>query len=298
MNIFKTGFLMAAMTFLLMFAGAMLGGQHGMIVALGFALFTNFFAYWFSDKIVLAMYRAKEVDRNSAPRLYEIVERLARKADLPMPRVYIIPSDSPNAFATGRNPSHAAVAVTQALHDLLDDRELGGVLAHELAHVKHRDILIGTIVGTMAGAISSLAWFAKWGAIFGGFGGRDRDGGTIGLLIMAIVAPIVALLVQMAISRSREYHADQKAGELTGDPLSLSSALARIHRGIERQPMVEAGQATAHLFIASPLSGRSFASLFSTHPPMEERVRRLEEQARRFPGGYSPGDYNSGGYGG
>ncbi len=278
MNILRTGILMMVMTMLFVFIGGALGGQAGIVIALGFALVSNFFAYWFSDKMVLAMYRAKEIDRQSAPKLYEIVERIAARAELPMPKVYVIPNPSPNAFATGRNPEHAAVAVTEGLYHLLDDRELEGVLAHEMAHVKHRDILIGSIVGTMAGAISSLAWMAKWGAIFGGFS-RDDDNGGIALLALAIVAPIIALIIQMGISRSREYHADQKAGELTGDPMALAAALRKIHRGVEVAPMREAGPATAHLFIASPLSGRALASLFSTHPNMEDRIERLQRQA-------------------
>ncbi len=278
MNAVKTGILMAAMTFLLVGVGGALGGQVGIAVALVFSIVSNFFAYWYSDKMVLAMYRAQPISRNDDPRLYELVERLARKADLPMPKVYIIPSQSPNAFATGRNPEHAAVAVTEGLYRMLPDRELEGVLAHELAHVLHRDILTGTIVGTMAGAISSIAWFAKWGAIFGGFS-RDDDDNILVVLVMAIVAPIVAMLIQFAISRSREYHADKAAGEITGDPLALASALQKIHAGVKRVPMREAGQATAHLFIASPLSGRKMASMFSTHPAMEERVSRLKEQA-------------------
>lgn len=284
MNMIKTGLLMMVMTMLFVFAGAALGGQAGIIFALGFAVISNFIAYWFSDRMVLAAYKAKEVDRNSAPALFEIVEKLAKRADLPMPRVYIIPSEQPNAFATGRNPQHAAVAVTEGLFRILDERALSGVLAHELAHVKHRDILIGSVAGTMAGAISSLAWMAKWGAIFGGVGRSDDDnGGIIGLLVMAIVAPLVALLIQMAISRSREYHADQYAAELTGDPRGLGEALKRIHQGVEALPM-KAGPATAHLFIASPISGRALMNLVSTHPPMEKRVERLEALAGRMAG--------------
>jgi len=283
MNILKTGLLMALMTFIFVVVGGALGGQGGMVMALGFALVGNLIAYYFSDKMVLAMYRARELNPSEAPELFEIIERLTKKAQMPMPKVYLIPSETPNAFATGRNPEHSAVAVTEGIYRLLPARELEGVLAHELAHIKHRDILIGTIVGVMAGAISSLAWMAKWGAIFGGLGGRDREGdggGAIGLLVLAILAPIIALLVQMAISRSREYHADQKAGELTGDPRALASALEYIHRGIERHPMPEAGPATAHLFIASPLTAKSFFTLFSTHPAMEDRVARLEAQAQ------------------
>jgi len=281
MNFFKTALLMAAMTMLLVFAGAALAGQGGVVVALVISVVMNFFSYWFSDKIVLAMYRAQEITRSDNARLYGIVEKLVQKTGLPMPKVYIIPSATPNAFATGRNPSHAAVAATEGLLRILNEREIEGVLAHELAHVKHRDILIGSIVGTMAGAISSVAWMAKWGAVFGGFGrDDDRNGGALAMLAMAIVAPIAALLIQMAVSRSREYHADARAGEITGDPLALASALQKIHAGVERIPMYEAGPATAHLFIASPLTGRQFATLFSTHPAMEDRVNRLVEQAK------------------
>ncbi len=283
MNILKTALLMFGLTALLMFVGAQFG-PTGLYFALGMAVVTNFVAYWFSDKMVLAAYRAREVTAHDAPRLHGIVERLSRHAKIPMPKVYIIPSATPNAFATGRNPEHAAVAVTEGLFRMLDERELEGVLAHELAHVLHRDILIGTVVGALAGAISSLAWMAKWGAILGGFGGRssnDDNGGVVGLLVMAIVAPLVAMLIQFAISRSREFHADKAAGELTGDPLALASALKKIHMGIEARPMREAGPATAHLFIASPFSGRALMNLLSTHPSMEKRVARLEEQAAR-----------------
>jgi heat shock protein HtpX len=284
MNMLKTGFLMMAMTAVFVFAGAALGGQTGIVIALGFALVTNFVAYWYSDKMVLAAYRGQEISRTQAPRLYEMVERLAKKADLPMPKVYLIPTHQPNAFATGRNPEHAAVAVTEGLMRLLNERELAAVIAHELGHVKHRDILIGTVVGTMAGAISSLAWMAKWGALLGGFGGRDGDGeNPITLLILAIVTPIIAILVQMAVSRSREYHADQFAGELVGDPMALAAALEKIHRGVEAVPM-DAGPATAHMFIANPLSGagRSLMNAFSTHPSMEDRIARLSEQAAKM----------------
>ncbi len=282
MNVLKTGLLMAVMTAIFIFAGGALGGQTGIVIAVGFALVTNFFSYWYSDKIVLKMYRGQEVGRQDAPQLYELVEKLAKKAGLPMPKVYVLPSEQPNAFATGRNPEHAAVAVTQGLYRMLNERELAGVLAHELAHVKHRDILIGTVAGTMAGAISSLAWMAKWGMIFGGFS-RDEDGDSgLALLVMAIVAPIVALIVQMAISRSREYHADRAAGEITGDPMALAEALYKIHHAAEQIPMREAGPATAHLFIASPLSGRSLMNLFSTHPSMEDRIAKLQELTQQL----------------
>lgn len=276
MNIIKTGFLMTLMTMLFIFIGGELGGRQGVIIALGFAVVMNFFSYWFSDKAVLAFYKAKEVDRNQAPELYDIVERLAKKADLPTPRVCIIPSEQPNAFATGRNPEHAVVAATEGLLRMLDRSEIEAVIAHELAHIKHRDILIATIVATFAGAISSIAWFVKWGAIFGGMRGDDEDGGGIGGLVLAIVAPIIALIIQMAISRSREYHADQFAGELTGNPRALASALERLHLGAQQIPM-QAGPATAHMWISSPLSGKSLAGLFSTHPSMEDRIEKLLE---------------------
>lgn len=281
MNMLKTGMLMMVMTAIFVFAGGALGGQTGIIIAVGFAVITNFGAYWFSDKMVLAAYRAQPIERNQAPKLFEMVERLAAKANLPMPKVYVIPNPQPNAFATGRNPDNAAVAVTQGLMQMLNEREIQAVLAHEIAHVKHRDILIGTIVGTMAGAISSLAWMAKWGMILGG--GRDNQQNPIVLLILAIVTPIVAVLVQMAVSRSREYDADRLAGELVDDPMALASALEKIHRGVQALPM-DAGPATAHLFIASPLAGtgKSLMNLFSTHPPMEARVQRLTEQAERM----------------
>ena len=282
MNIFKTMILMALMTALFLFCGMALGGTGGLMIAGGLALVMNFFSYWFSAKLVLMMYGGKEVTRAEAPRLFGIVEKLSSKAQMPMPKVYILPSPQPNAFATGRNPANAAVAATEGILQMLNDRELEGVIAHEMMHVKHYDILIGTIVGTMAGAISMLASMARWGAILGGMGGRDRDddgGGVIGLLVMSIVVPLIAFLVQMAVSRSREYHADQGAGELTGDPLALAEALKKIHYGVQQIPMREAGPATAHLFIASPLSAEGVFSLLSTHPPFEKRVRMLEEQA-------------------
>jgi heat shock protein HtpX len=281
MNMLKTGILMMLMSAIFVFAGGALGGQTGIVIAVVFAVVANFGAYWFSDKLVLAAYRAAPIERNQAPRLFEMVERLSAKAGLPMPKFYIIPNPQPNAFATGRNPDHAAVAVTQGLMQMLNEREIQAVLAHEIAHVKHRDILIGTIVGTMAGAISSIAWMAKWGMILGG--GRDSQQNPIVLLVLAIVTPIVALLVQMAVSRSREYDADRLAGELVDDPMALASALEKIHRGVQALPM-DAGPATAHLFIASPLSGtgRSLMTLFSTHPAMEDRVQRLTEQAERM----------------
>jgi len=272
--------LLTALTVLFIIIGQLVGGQRGMVIAFGFAIVMNIFSYWFSDKIVLKMYRAREVDESEAPQLVQQVRLLAQQSGLPMPRVYIIPSDAPNAFATGRNPSHSAVAVTQGILNLLSDDELSGVLAHELAHIKNRDILTQTIAATVAGAISMLAMMARWGAIFGGYGGRDRNGGggLIGLLVAAIVAPIAAMFIQMAISRSREYAADATGAKICGRPLSLASALKKLHAGLHRRPM-PANNATAHMFIVSPLRGRSFANLFSTHPPVEERIARLEKLA-------------------
>lgn len=277
-NGMKTLMLLTALTVLFVGIGYLLGGQGGMVIAFGFAVIMNFISYWFSHKIVLSMYRAQEVQETDAPRLYTMVRRLATQAGLPMPKVYIIPSGSPNAFATGRNPANGVVAFTQGILDMLSEDELEGVTAHELAHIKNRDILTQTIAATIAGAIGMLASMAKWGAIFGGMGGRDdRDngGGIIGLLVMAIVAPIAAMFVQMAISRTREYAADATGAQISGKPLSLASALRKLHAGAERRPM-DANPATAHMFIVNPLSGRSMMSLFSTHPPVEERIARLE----------------------
>ncbi|MRR54744.1 MAG: zinc metalloprotease HtpX [Deltaproteobacteria bacterium] len=285
MNTMKTTFLLTLLTVLLVMAGGALGGQSGMLLALIFAGVMNFVSYWFSDKIVLAMYRAKEVTELESPEFYGLVRQLTMKAGLPMPKVYIIPSETPNAFATGRNPEHAAVAATDGILRILSREELTGVMAHELAHVKHRDILISTIAATVAGAITYLAQMAQWAAIFGG--GRDRDeegGGMLGLLVMAIVAPLAAMLIQMAISRSREYEADKGGAEISGNPLYLANALRKLDSANRQLPMQEATPASAHMFIVNPLSAGGIASLFSTHPPMEERVRRLEEMAtgRRF----------------
>lgn len=275
----KTLMLLTALTVLFVAIGYLIGGQGGMIIAFGFAVIMNFVSYWFSDKIVLSMYRAKKVEESDAPRLYSMVQRLATQAGLPGPRVYIIPDSSPNAFATGRNPANGVVAYTQGILDLLSEDELEGVTAHELAHIKNRDILTQTIAATIAGAIGMLASMAKWGAIFGGMGGRDDreggGGGIIGLLVMAIVAPIAAMFVQMAISRTREYAADATGAQISGKPLSLANALRKLHNGAARRPM-DANPATAHMFIVNPLSGRSMMSLFSTHPPVEERIARLE----------------------
>jgi heat shock protein HtpX len=277
MNTLKTTFLLALLTVLLVVAGGAIGGQGGMLVALVLAGIMNFVSYWFSDKIALAMYGAQEVTEADAPEYYEIVRQLAARAGLPMPRVYIIPSDSPNAFATGRNPEHAAVAATTGILRILSREELMGVMAHELSHVKHRDILIQSIAATVAGAITYLAHLAQFAAFFGGSRDRDNDGGgMLGLLVMAIVGPIAALLIQMAISRSREYEADRGGAEVSGNPLYLAGALRKLEMASQQIPMREATPATAHMFIVNPLTGGGLMSLFSTHPSTEERVRRLE----------------------
>ena len=312
MNIFKTGILLIALTALLMFIGNILGGEVGMAIALILAAIMNFGSYWFSDKIVLSMYRAQEASPNSE--LYQIVKQQTEKSDLPMPQVYTIPTDMPNAFATeqrvipdrqttdrkirsadaaGLHNSNryakcvcyrqkstpAAVAVTDGIMRLLSRDELAGVIGHELAHIKYRDILISSIVATIAGAIMMIANMAQWAALFGGFGGDDDEdgGGIIGMLFLIIVAPIAAMIIQFAISRSREYAADRGGAEICGDPIALANALRRLERGVEIHPM-RANAATSHLFIVNPLRG-GIAGIFSTHPPMEERIRRLEELA-------------------
>ena len=274
----KTAMLMALMTMLLMAIGDYFGGLQGMTIMLFFGVAMNFFTYWNSDKMVLAHYNAQEVDARTAPRLYAIVKRLADRAKLPMPKVYIIDSPVPNAFATGRNPEHAAVAVNTALADLLDEDELAGVLAHELSHVKHRDILISTVAASMAGAISTIA---QWGMFLGG--GRDENGESrnpFATILVMILAPLAAALIQMAVSRSREYMADKSGGELCGDPNALADALLKIEAFARRRVMPGATEATAHVFIINPFSGVNMRQLFSTHPPTEERVRLLREQAR------------------
>ena len=274
----KTAFLMALMTMLLMAIGDYFGGLQGMTIMLVFGVAMNFFTYWNSDKMVLAHYNAQEVNARTAPRLYAIVKRLADRAKLPMPKVYIIDSPVPNAFATGRNPEHAAVAVNTALADLLDEDELAGVLAHELSHVKHRDILISTVAASMAGAISTIA---QWGMFLGG--GRDENGESrnpFATILVMLLAPLAAALIQMAVSRSREYMADKSGGELCGDPNALADALLKIEAFARRRVMPGATEATAHMFIINPFSGVNMRQLFSTHPPTEERVRLLREQAR------------------
>lgn len=280
-NGLKTTLLLATLTGVLLAIGGYFGGRQGMIIALVIGGAMNFFSYWFSDKIVLTMYRAREVDESTAPVLVRMVRRLSQNAGLPMPRVYVIPGATPNAFATGRNPRHAAVAATQGILNLLTEEELEGVMAHELAHIKHRDILISTIVATVAGTISMLASMLKWGLIFG-MGRRDNDGGNaIGALAMAIVAPIVALLLQMAISRSREFAADAEGAKISRNPLGLANALRKISAGVEAYPMspTPGHQASAHLFIASPFRGQDMLALLSTHPKVEERIYRLEQLA-------------------
>lgn len=275
MNIFKTAMLMLMLTLLLVFGGAALGGKSGMTFALLIAFAMNFITYFFSDKIVLKMYKAREVSEAEAPVLHRIVRRLSQKAGMPMPKVYIIPDMSPNAFATGRNPEHAAVAATEGIMQLLTEEELAGVMAHELAHVRHRDILTGTIAATIAGAISYLAQMAQWAMIFGGRHDDDEGGSPIASIVMMIVLPIAAMLIQMAISRSREYAADEGGARLNGNPLALANALRKLQKGSQMIPM-HATPATSHMMIVNPFSGGMMMKLFSTHPPVEERIARLE----------------------
>lgn len=281
MNVFKTTLLLTLLTLLLVLIGRMIAGMQGMLVAFCFALILNMVSYWYSDKIVLSMYRAREITYSQDPRVFEIVKRLATEAHLPMPKIYLIPSQALNAFATGRNPQHAAVALTQGILDLLKDDELEGVLAHELSHVKNKDILISSVAATLAGAIFLLANIARFGAIFGGIGGRKRNGNLIGLLIISIVAPLAALLIQLAISRSEEFRADKKGALLSKKPLSLVSALEKLQTMSQRKPMA-ANPATAHMFIVNPLNGKGVTALFSTHPPIEQRVKRLEKIAQEI----------------
>ena len=278
MNNVKTLLLLVTLTLILIWAGASLGGKQGMTVAFIFAIGMNFFAYWFSDKIVLSMYRAKKVTESEAPELYGIVRRLAQKAEMPMPKVYIIEQEQPNAFATGRNPKHAAVAVTTGIMRMLSQEELQGVIGHELAHIKHRDILVSTIAATIAGAISFLAQMAQWAMIFGHRGDDKEGGNPLAALVMMIVGPIAALIVQMAISRSREYSADEGGARLAGNPRYLSGALRKLHLASQKIPM-NANPATSHMFIVNPLSGGGILKLFSTHPPIEERITRLDSMS-------------------
>ncbi len=276
MNALKTTFLLTVLTLLLVFAGEYLGGTNGALLAFAIAAATNFFSYFYSDKLALAVYHAQPVTREELPRAYDVVERLTRKAGIPMPKIYVIPTDSPNAFATGRNPQHASVAVTHGILGLLNDDELEGVLAHELGHVRNRDILTSSIAATLAGAITLLARIAYFGALFGGGGDRrDREGGGLGAIVMLFLAPFAAMLIQLWVSRTREYEADHTGAELTGNPYALASALEKISSYSQRVPLV-ASPSSAHLFIIQPLlSGDTFASLFSTHPPIKKRIERL-----------------------
>ena len=277
----RTTLLLGALTGLILLFGQYMGGQGGLVIAFVFAVVMNFGSYWFSDKIVLRMYGAQEASEAQAPQLHRIVHNLTVRAGLPMPKLYVIPSEGANAFATGRDPSHAAVAVTQGILRLMDERELTGVLAHELAHVKNRDILISSVAATLAGAIMMLANMAQWAAIFGmGRSEDDEDGGgMLGMLVMAFLAPLAAMIIQMAISRTREFAADRTGAAMSGDPLGLASALSKLGLAAERIPM-NASPQTSHFFIVNPLSGQSVARFFSTHPPLEERIARLRAMAR------------------
>ncbi len=278
MNTLKTVFLMTIMMVLFLLVGQLLGGNTGLIIAFILALVMNFSSYWFSDTIVLKMYHAQEVDEKAAPKLYSIVKKLAQNANLPMPKVYIINDQTPNAFATGRNPNHAAVAATTGILRILNDDEIEGVLSHELAHVKHRDILTGTIAATFVGTITFIAQMAGWAAMFGGGRSNDRGGG-ISSLVLIIVAPIAATLLQLAVSRSREFDADAGGAAISGKPISLATALNKLSQANMLKPVNNAGPATAHMFIVNPLKGGGMMKLFSTHPPMEERIKRLQEIA-------------------
>ena len=282
-NLMKTGVLLAALTVLVVLIGGALGGQNGMVMAFVLAMVMNFGSYWFSDKIVLSMYHAQPVDEASAPGLYRIVRTLATRAGIPMPKVYIIPGEAPNAFATGRNPQHAAIAVTEGILRIMSEEELEGVLAHELSHVQNRDTLIMAIAATLAGAITYMAHMAQWAMIFGG-GRRDSDeegsgGGVFGGLLMIVLAPIAAMLIQMAVSRSREFQADATGAQMAGQPWGLAKALEKLEVASKVAPM-HATPATAHLFIVNPLTGGGWTTLFSTHPPIAERVARLRAMAR------------------
>lgn len=284
MNTLKTVLLMTGLMAFFIVVGGLIGGRNGMYIAFGMAFLMNIFSYWFSDKMVLRMYNAKEVTEAEYPALYRMVRNLATKGNMPMPKVYVMQSGTPNAFATGRNPSHAAVAVTTAIMGLLTEDELEGVIAHELSHIGGRDILIGTIAATIAGAIMMLADMARWAAIFGGHRGDDEENsnplGMVGMIAVSIIAPLAAMMIQMSISRSREYRADEEGARLCGKPLSLASALDKISNGVAYHPMDDAKPATAHMFIMNPFSARGMMNLFSTHPPVEERIARLREIAR------------------
>jgi heat shock protein HtpX len=294
-NQFRTALLLAAMTAFILVIGQLLGGRQGMLIALIFAGGMNFFSYWYSDKLVLKMYRAQPITAGEAPELYETVRILASRAGLPMPKVYLIPQDQPNAFATGRNPDNAAVAVTRGLMNLMDRDEIEGVLAHELAHIKNRDILIGTIAATMAGAVMMLASMARWSAIFGGMRSDDDEGGMgiVGVIAMSIIAPMAAMLIQMAISRSREYLADSTGAAIAGRPDGLARALEKLG-SYSRTRAMDANPSTAHMFIVNPLSAQKLASLFATHPAIEERVARLTGARPSAPqNGSGPGRHRS-----
>jgi len=279
-NQLKTGLFLGLLTALLLVLGQAMGGRGGLLIALGFAVVMNVSSYWFSDKIVLSMYRAKELSEEDAPGLFDLVRRLSQNAGLPMPRLYLVPQEQPNAFATGRDPQHAAIAVTEGILRLVSQEELAGVLGHEMAHVKHRDILVQTVASVVAGAITGIAGMLRWGAILG-MGGRDRQGGGAGAILLAIIAPIAALLIQMAISRSREFMADETGARLAGNPLPLAGALTKLENYAKALPMEGANPATENMFIVSPLGGGGMAGLFSTHPPTQERVRRLTAMAGR-----------------
>lgn len=277
MNSLKTVFLMTLMMVLFLLVGGLLGGQDGMIIAFIISLGMNFFSYWFSDKIILTMYGARQVTEREAPKLYSMVRKLSSQASLPMPKIYVIDNPNPNAFATGRNPRNAVVAVTTGILRILNDEELEGVLAHELAHIRHRDILLATIVATFVGTITFISRIAGWSMMFAG-GSRDREdsGNVLASLVLLIVAPIAAVILQLAISRSREFMADEGGARISGKPLALASALSKLEQAAHVVPMNNAGPSTAHLFIVNPLRGSSIMKLFSTHPPIDERIRRLK----------------------
>lgn len=281
MNVLKTGFFLALLTVLLVFVGQLIGGTQGAAMAFAIALVMNVISYWFSDKIVLAMYRAKPLAEGDAPQVYRVVRELASRGRTPMPKLYLIPTVTPNAFATGRSPTHATVAVTSGILRVMGEEELKGVLAHELSHVRNRDTLVMTIAAAVAGAISMLASWARWGLMFGG-GNRDRRGGNaavqlVGLLVIAILAPLAAMLIQLAISRTREYGADESGARLSGNPHGLADALEKLDAAVRACPLEGANPATTHLFIVNPLRADAIAKLFSTHPPIEERVKRLRQ---------------------
>jgi len=277
-NQLKTVVLLGLLTALLLWVGQLIGGYSGLVVAGIFAVIMNFGSYWFSDKLVLMIYGAKEVKESDQPKLYKIVREVTQQANIPMPKVYIIPSDNSNAFATGRNPKHAAVAATQGILNLLNEDELKGVIAHEVAHIKNRDILISTVAGTIAGVISYIATMAQWTAMFGGFGGRDNERGSniVGLLLLAIVTPIIATIIQLAISRSREYIADETGAKIIKNPHGLAGALEKLEHDAKSHPMRFGNPSTAHLFITNPFRSGAFIKFFSTHPPMNERIKRLK----------------------